>query len=72
LFRERHVIALGTRSRRGAPANAPTANPGQSAAIALLTPEERAALNLTASDDPLPRNGSLLLAAASGLAMLPL
>jgi hypothetical protein len=67
---KQHVVALGTRSRRGATANVSTANPGQSAAIALLTTEERAALNLTASDDPLPRSGSLLLAAASGLAKL--
>jgi hypothetical protein len=64
------VVELGTRSRRGAPATVPEINRDQSAALALLTPEERAALNLTASDDPLPRSGSLLLAAASGLAKL--
>jgi hypothetical protein len=67
---KRQVVALGTRSRRGAPANVSAANPGQSAATALLTPEERAALNLTASGDPRPRSGSVLLAAASGLAKL--
>jgi hypothetical protein len=64
------VVELGTRSRRGAPAIVPEINRDQSPALALLTPEERTALNLTASDDPLPRSGSLLLAAASGLAKL--
>jgi hypothetical protein len=44
------------------------ANRDQSAAIARLTLEERTALNLTASDDPAPPSGSLLLAAASGSA----
>jgi hypothetical protein len=45
------------------------ANRGQAAALSLLTPAERTALNLMASDDPVPPSG-LLLAAASGLAKL--
>src|SRR5262245_5478861 len=65
-----HVVALGARARRRAPANVAPADPAQSAAIALLTTEERAALNLAASDDPPPRSGSMLIAAASGLAKL--
>jgi len=67
---EGHVVELGRRLRRARSANASDANRWQSAAIALLTPDERAALNLTASDDPLPRSGSTLIAAASGLAKL--
>lgn len=67
---EARVVALGRRSRRGVPADVSAANREQPAAIALLTPEERTALNLTASDDPVPPSGSLLLAAASGLAKL--
>jgi len=65
-----HVVALGTCSRRSAPADRSDANRGQAAALALLTPAERTALNLTASNEPMPPSGSLLLAAASGLAKL--
>jgi len=61
-------VALGRRSRRVAPVTAASCD--QSTTIARLTPEERTALNLTASDEPVAPGGSLLLAAASGLAKL--
>src|SRR5262245_55077462 len=69
---EVHAVPLVTRARSRAVAmvgpNAGTV--GDPAALALLTPVERAALGLAALDDTLPPNGSSLLAAASGLAKL--
>jgi hypothetical protein len=65
-----HLVALVSGSPRVAPSPISAATRGQAAALARLTSDERTALNLAASDDPVPASGSLLLAAASGLAKL--
>jgi hypothetical protein len=67
---ESDMVQLGARPRRGTCGIARAGVLEQSVALALLTPAERAALGLAASDDPVAPNAPSLLAAASGLAKL--